>query len=131
MIGHIQLVGCLLMALSLIHVFFPRYFKWKDDLKPLSLINRQMMYIHTFFLAFALLLLGLLCVFAADELTDTPLGKKLSYGFALFWTARLMVQFIGYHPSLWKGKKKETIIHILFVILWIYISAVFWMNAYY
>ena len=116
------------MVLAAIHVFFPKYFNWKEDLKSLSLINRQMMITHTFFIAFTVFLMGLLCVTSSTELIETKLGKTISLGFALFWSVRLIIQFFGYSSKLWKGKPFETSIHILFSVLWIYISVLFWMN---
>jgi hypothetical protein len=97
-------------------------------LKPLSLINRQMMIVHTFFVAFMVFLMGMLCWVATEELIHTKLGKLVSLGFAIFWTARLVIQFFGYSSELWKGKTFETIAHILFSGLWIYLSGLFWLN---
>ena len=45
---HLKIIGVLLMSLALVHVIFPRYFHWKEELKDLSLMNRQMMKVHTF-----------------------------------------------------------------------------------
>ena len=122
---HLKLVGSLLVALAFMHFFFPRYFNWEKDLAPLSLINRQMMYVHTFFIALMVLLMGVLALSSPLELSTTPLGKKLCFGMGVFWTSRLVIQFLWYSPRLWKGKGFETAMHILFSLLWAYISAVF------
>lgn len=124
----IKITGILLMLLALGHIVFPKYFNWKEDLKLLSLINRQMMIVHTFFVAFMVFLMGMLCWVAAEELINTKLGKLISLGFAIFWTARLVIQFFGYSSELWKGKTFETVVHILFSGLWIYLSGLFWLN---
>ena len=125
---HFKAIGILLMLLSISHVIFPRYFDWKEELKSLSLINRQMMIVHTFFVALAVFLMGLLCITSSSELVHTTLGKSVSLGLGVFWLIRLLVQFFGYSSLLWKGKKFETFIHILFSLLWLYISIVFLMN---
>jgi len=126
---HLKIIGCILIVLGIIHAGFPQYFNWRTELIPLSLINRQMVYFHTFFLALFVLLTGILCLTSAEEIVGTPLGKKLSLGFGLFWSIRLFVQFFGYSPQLWKGKKFETFVHILFTFLWTYISGVyFWIS---
>jgi hypothetical protein len=90
-------------------------------------MNRQLMYVHTFFIAFVVMLMGLLCITSANELMQTALGKKISFGLWLFWTVRLLVQFFGYSSQLWKGKRFETIVHIVFSFLWVYLSVVFWV----
>ena len=130
MILHLNIVGWLMILLAIIHVAFPKRFDWKKECGSLSLINRQMMYIHTFFIALVVFLMGALCVSAADDLLNTRLGNKVSLGLFVFWGARLVIQFVGYSPELWRGKRFETIIHIVFSLLWIYFSLVFFL-AYY
>ena len=122
---HFKIIGVLLIALALVHIVFPMYFNWDKELKSLSLINRQMMTVHTFFIALTVLLMGLLCLTSSAELIETNLGKKISLGLGIFWTVRLFVQFFGYSIDLWKGKKFETIVHILASIFWAYLSLIF------
>lgn len=122
---HLKIIGILLMVLALIHTFFPKYFNWKEELKSLSLINRQMMTIHTFFIAFVVFLIGLLCLTSTTDLTQTKLGKTISLGFGIFWATRLFFQLFVYSPKHWKGKNFETIIHFIFTILWVYLTSIF------
>jgi len=110
------------MGLALVHIIFPKYFNWKEELKSLSLINKQMMIIHTLFIALVVFLMGLLCLTSATELIETRLGKTISLGLGIFWSLRLVIQLFGYSTNLWKGKPFETTIHILFSGLWIYLS---------
>lgn len=126
----LKIIGILLIALAFLHLFFPRYFNWKEELKRLSLINKQMMVIHTFFIALTVFLMGLLCLIFSKDLLFTSLGRALSIGLGTFWLVRLFIQFFGYTPKLWKGKKFETTIHILFTFLWLYFSIVFlWVGV--
>lgn len=122
---HFKIIGVLLITLALIHIVFPKYFNWDKELKSLSLINKQMMKVHTFFIALTVFLMGLLCLTSSSELIETNLGKKISLGLGIFWTIRLAVQFFGYSNELWKGKKFETSMHILFSLLWMYLSIIF------
>src|SRR5260221_12109623 len=123
---HLKIIGILVIALSMVHVVFPRYFNWEKELRSLSLINRQMMTVHTFFIALTVFLIGLLCLTSTNELIDTNLGKKISLGLGIFWTMRLFIQLWGYSPVLWKGKTFETSVHVLFVLMWTYLSFIFW-----
>lgn len=126
---HYKFIGITLIILAFVHAFFPKYFKWKEELKHLSTINRQMMLVHTFFIALVLFLMGILCIVAPNELIETKLGKIISIGLGIFWATRLFFQFFIYSATLWKGKTFETIIHILFIILWSYLSVVFFYTA--
>ncbi len=84
-----------------------------------------MMYIHCFFIAFIVFLMGVLCITSAEELVRTSLGKKISLGLALFWITRFLIQIFGYSSKTWKGKKFETCVHVFFLVYWTYISVVF------
>jgi hypothetical protein len=126
---HFKIIGTTLICLSLVHAIFPRHFNWKEELKPLSLINRQMMTIHTFFIALVVFLMGILCIYETQDLINTPLGKTISMGLGIFWLSRLIVQFFGYSSELWKGKRFETGVHILFSLSWCYFAFVFLWNG--
>lgn len=125
---HIKIIGVLLIGLALIHSIFPRYFNWKEELRRLGMMNRQMMRIHTFFIALVVFLMGVLCLYSTDDLINTQLGKTLSLGLGVFWFCRLILQFFGYSSQLWRGKTFETIVHILFSLFWVYLTGVFVLN---
>lgn len=111
----------MLILLAVMHAIFPRYFNWKNELGSLSLVNRQIMLVHTFFIALIVLLMGLLCLTCAEELLHTSLGQKISFGLAIFWIFRLFIQLFGYSSRLWKGKPFETGVHVLFTCFWGYV----------
>ncbi len=121
----LKIIGFLLIGLSLVHIGFPRKFQWKKEFKNISLINTQMMYVHTFFVALVVFLIGVLCLTSANELIETQLGQKISLGLGIFWGVRLLFQFFVYSSKLWKGKLFETFIHVLFSVFWFYLMLIF------
>lgn len=122
---HLKIIGTLLILLAVMHIPFPQYFHWKQELSSLSTLNRQMMYVHSFFIALTVFLMGVLCLTSSEELISTKLGKQVCLGLGAFWSIRLIIQFFGYSTKIWKGKTFETGIHILFSFLWAYLSYVF------
>ncbi|MEM9259174.1 MAG: hypothetical protein AAGA62_05970 [Bacteroidota bacterium] len=122
---HLKIIGALLIPLAMIHVIFPRYFDWKNNLRSLSLINRQMMQTHTFFIALTVFGIGWLCLSAPAELVSTALGQKLCLGLAIFWGIRFFFQLFVYSSKLWWGKPFETVVHIVFTCFWLYMTVVF------
>jgi hypothetical protein len=124
---HLKIIGWILVLLAIVHVVFPKHFNWTEELSSLSLINRQVMYVHTFFIALVVLFMGILCLTSAKELIETDLGKRIVLGLGFFWLIRLFIQFFGYSSTLWKGKTFETTVHIVFSLLWTYLSVVFLM----
>tara|TARA_R110002124_G_scaffold287021_6_gene469863 strand:+ start:4285 stop:4704 length:420 start_codon:yes stop_codon:yes gene_type:complete len=93
--------------------------------KGTSIVNREMIYIHTFFIALTLFLVGLLCLTSATGLISTTFGKRVSLGLGIFFLLRLLVQFFGFSSKTWKGKALETTVHVLFSIFWTYVTGIF------
>ncbi|WP_428740814.1 hypothetical protein [Tenacibaculum sp.] len=124
---HLKIIGYMLITLALVHAIFPKYFHWKEELKSLSLMNRQMMIVHTFFIALTVFLMGCVFVIESNDLIETNFGKKITLGLAIFWSIRLIMQLFVYSPKLWRGKKFETIVHVFFTCFWVYISTVTWV----
>ena len=127
---YLKIAGIILIILGIVHIAFPRRFSWKKELAGLSLINKQMMVVHTFFIALTVFMMGVLSFFYSSELISTPFGRVISLGFAIFCFIRLVFQFFVYSKELWKGKTFETVMHIVFSITWIYLTVVFFMIAF-
>lgn len=126
---HLQITGVLLIVLALMHIAFPKYFAWKEDLAQTSLLTRQIMYVHTFFIGLVVLMMGVLCLLYWDLLLQDKLGRIISFGISFFWFARFLCQLFVYSPKLWRGKKFETVVHILFTLLWVYFTVLFFLAA--
>jgi hypothetical protein len=122
---HIRIIGVILIVLAVAHSAFPSYFNWGTELRTVSLINKEMMYVHTFFIALMLFLMGILCLTSAHDLIHTSLGNRICLGLGIFWTARLLIQFFGYSSVLWRGKRLESFIHMAFAAMWLYAGTVF------
>jgi len=123
---HLQIVGVLQILLALAHLTFPARFDWKAECSNLSLLNRQMFYVHAFFLCFTLVLFGLLNLVCTNELlAPGRLAHFVLIGIAAFWFVRWLFQFFVYDPRLWRGHRWNTIIHIVFALLWSYFAGVY------
>ena len=122
---HLKIIGCCLILLGLVHGIFPKQFNWRQELSSLSVMNKEMMYVHTFFIAFTLFLIGLLCLTSSTNLITTTFGKQISLGLGIFFFLRLLVQFFGYSSKTWRGKTFETTVHILFSIFWTDVTTIF------
>ena len=76
-------------------------------------------------MAFIVFLMGLLCLFETQALLNTDLGQSICIGLGVFWGLRLLVQFFGYSSKLWRGKIFETSVHIVFILIWGYLTFLF------
>jgi len=129
MILLLQSAGVLLVLLALLHLAFPRYFRWNETLQDLPQVSREVMHVHTFFIALTVLLMGVLCLTSAELMLSPGLGRRICLGLGVFWAARLVIQFFGYSPELWRGKRFETTVHAVFVLLWTFLAGVFFVAA--
>lgn len=118
----IKLSGVLQILLALLHFGFPRKFNWETELPRLSLLNSQIMKVHTFFIALLLFLLGILSITSSGLSIEGELGHRICLGIAIFWGIRFIFQLFVYSPSLWKGQTLETVIHVLFCMLWLFFT---------
>lgn len=123
---HLKVVGLILLILGPAHAVFPRRFSWKSELEKVSLLTRQIFYVHHFFIGLVVTMLGALCLFGTSALLQkTPLGAILLGGITFFWLCRLVIQFFIFDASHWRGHRFNTQVHIAFVVLWIYLVGVF------
>jgi hypothetical protein len=121
----LEIAGFLLIGLGLLHAVFPRYFRWREETAGLTLLTRQILHVHTFFIGLTVCLMGILCLTSAADLIHTPLGRRICLGLGGFWGIRLAIQFFGYSPRLWRGKPFETTMHALFSLLWVFLTFLF------
>src|SRR5271165_4855447 len=123
---HIKIVGALMIALAVAHVYFEKRFRWRQELERVSLFTRQVFYVHCFFICLVLVLFGMLSLFGtAALLQPTPLAKMVLAGLVIFWGARLFAQFFVYDAQLWRGNTFNTAMHVLFSLMWTYFVAVY------
>lgn len=124
--AHLRMAGALQIALALFHFALPRRFAWKTELARLSLLNRQIFLVHTFYVCLVVALIGALSLCAPRALLQPSLlGGLVLAGFALFWIIRLLFQWLVYDSSLWKGNRFNTAMHWLFTALWAYLAGVY------
>jgi hypothetical protein len=123
---HLRLAGALQIVLAAVHLTFSERFQWKEELARLSLLNRQIFLVHTFFVCLMLTLMGALCLFFPETLVEnTRLARLVLTGFVAFWALRLVFQWCVYDRSLWRGNAFNTRAHLAFTALWLYFVAVY------
>jgi len=123
---HLQVVGVLLMVLGLSHVFFNRYFGWDVELAGVSLLTRRVFFVHTFFVAMTVTMMGAFCAVYAHVLVEPQaLSRAILAGMVVFWGSRLVAQFTAYESAIWRGDRFRTRMHVAFSVFWIYLTGAF------
>lgn len=94
------------------HVFLPKQLKWKEDMAKVSLVNRQIFFVHVFFIALFVAMTGLLSLcFAQALLEKTVLSRVVLFGLITFWAARFVTQIFIYDSRIWHGNRARTMVH--------------------
>jgi len=123
---NLQIVGALLVMLGLSHVFFNGYFGWSVELAGVSLFTRRVFFVHTFFVAMTVTMMGAFSVAYARLLVEPqPLSRAVLAGMTIFWASRLLMQFTAYESAIWRGNSFRTRMHVAFSLLWIYVTATY------
>lgn len=115
--------GVFHLAIAVFHLFFWRIFHWKEDLASLTRINRAIVQILNLCLTFLFFVVAYVSFVHAAELISTPLGRTILASIALFWTLRLILQFVFF------GARHK--VSILFIVVFAIGAALYllpWMG---
>ncbi len=122
----LRIAGASHLLLAIAHIPISRHLGWKADIGSASLLTRQIFWVHCFFICLVLTLMGALAVYDPRTLIErSQLGLYVTSGITLFWTIRLICQWFVYDSSLWRGKRFESAIHVLFSAVWIFYVLVY------
>ncbi len=97
------------LALTLFHLAFWKIFRWRIQLKKLTVANRGIMQILNVQLTYYFLFTAFLCFFFTNDLLETALGNVFLIGSSAFWAIRSVQQ-------LFFIKVKHPIVGILTVV---------------
>ena len=124
----LRVTGAMIALLVLVNLVVPRRFHWREEMARLSLLNRQIFQVHAVFLVLILAMMSALLLTSADALlVPGRLSRALLTGLVLFWGLRMAMQWWFYSPEIWRGNSFNTLVHIVFSTMWIYMTAVFGM----
>ena len=86
--------GVLHFGILLASALTPAVLDWKRELAKLDALSRQLVWVHGAFIVLVIVGFGLLSVIMPGELAaGTLLSRGICLFIALFWAARLAVQF--------------------------------------
>jgi hypothetical protein len=130
---HLRAVGLLMALLVVVNLLVPARLGWRDEFARLSLVNRQIVQVHSLFIVLIVALFAGLLLTAADALLEpTRLSRIVLAGLTIFWATRMLVQWFFYSPRIWRGDRFRTVMHCVFSGAWVYVTMTFaaalWSN---
>lgn len=126
----LQLAGLLHFAILVASFLTPSALQWSENLKPLPPLLRQLFWVYGAFIVLTIVSFGTVTLLHAPEMVDgAPLGRSLSVVIALFWTARLVVQWFVLDAKPFLTRPLYRIGYHLLTVAFVYLSAVYWLAA--
>lgn len=118
----IVLAGLLHFTLLIASALTPRVLAWRTELQKLSGLSQQVIWTHGAFLVLIIIGFGLLSVLLPGELAaGTRLARVVCGFMAIFWLARLVLQFIWFdaraYLTRWWLKAGYAAITVVFLAL--------------
>jgi hypothetical protein len=108
------------LCIAVLNLALVRVMGWKEDLARVSLLVREVFYIHSLFISLTLLIFAALTFRFAGEMAGSglPVYRWLACSIGFFWTIRAVLQVTYYSSVHWRGIASRTIAHV--VLLTVY-----------
>ncbi len=95
----VWLAGLLHFGVLIASALVPQVLDWKRELARLSTMTRQLVWVHGSFIVLVIIGFGTLSLLHAFDLSSgQPLARTVCGFIALFWAARLSLQFVLFDP---------------------------------
>lgn len=106
------------LVLTLLNLRLDKLLHWGSELKNLSLLLREVFYVHKWFISITMAIFGVVTLKFAGEMSEgvIPMGRWLAVGIGLFWAIRTVIQWAYYSKSHWIGKAGPTAVHWILTI---------------
>jgi hypothetical protein len=122
---NLRLAGAVILVLVAAYPIYPKWFGWRQELERVSLLTRQVFFVHCGFIVLLLALQAVLLLkFPQAVMEKSSAAQALLLGMTAFWIYRLIAQLLIYSPRLWTGNRLHTVVHVVFTALWAYLTAV-------
>ena len=96
----IRIGGVLHLGILIASALVPGALEWKRELEKLRPLSRQLVWVHGVFIVLTIIGFGVISLIAAADLASgTRLARALCGFVAIFWFARLGVQFFVFDAS--------------------------------
>ena len=100
---------------------------WKKDLVQLTPFNRKLMWVYAGTTLFTIIVFGILTLFLHHEfLAGDRAAAALATFIAIFWTVRIVVDFVYFKHSDWLTGIQFVVGHFLLTALFMALATTYW-----
>jgi hypothetical protein len=121
---NLTITGAILIGLGALHIALPAALGWHRELAGASPLNREVSYVHCFFIGLACVLWGLLPLTAASQLLQpSPVTRLVLIGAVVFWASRLIIQLAVFNRHA-RQSAAWLALSTAGTALWLYLTAI-------
>jgi hypothetical protein len=104
----------------------PKALGWQPALAAMPRLMREIYHVHAFYLSFTLWIFAGFTVAFGDQMVagDAAMGA-LAFWIGVFWAVRVAIQLFYYSPRHWRGKPRETVVHLVFLVVYALMSSAY------
>ena len=125
-----RIAGAGLILLAFLHIPIGRHLQWREDAARMSPANAAIFHVHAFFICVILIIMALPCLFEPQVFLERSRpGGWMAFSYSIFCGIRLYCQWWVYPTALWRHRRFETIIHLLFTFIWFALFSLFGISA--
>jgi hypothetical protein len=126
----VRLGGVIQLAILSASALVPGVLDWKAELRRLPTLLRQLIWVHGAFIVLVIAGFGIVSVCLAPELiAGTPLARSVCGLVAIFWLARLGIQFFVFDAKPYLGSRLLVLGYHLLTVAFVYLAVVFSVAA--
>ena len=120
----LKVVGVILLGLGVVHLALPLALGWSHELIGASQLNREVSYVHCYFIGLSCTLWGLLPLASGTALLErNPVTRMVLIGAIAFWASRLVIQLAVFNRHA-RESKSWCLLSLAGTGLWLYITLV-------
>lgn len=128
----IQIAGILQFGILIASALVPGVLNWREELKKLSPMTRHLVWVHGVFIVLTIIALATVSVVNAHALaTGQMLARSVCAFIAIFWGARLVLQFALFDPKPYLTTRVLTVGFHALTVVFAFLTATFGYAALY
>ena len=130
----VLVAGCLHFALLTASFSVPGVLRWRDELRKVEPLTRQLFLVHGAFIVLTIIAFGVISVSLSRALVGgSELGLAMAAFIGVFWLCRLLVQLFYFqaetHLTHWVLRLGYRGLTVLFLFFTVVYFAVAWANV--
>ncbi len=129
----LTLAGIAHLGILVASATVPKALNWRDNLRPLPLLLRQMFWVYGSFIVLMIVCFAVITLANTETLAkgENPLARWVCGMIALFWFVRLLVQFFAFDPRSFLTTTFYRIGYHSLTVVFIYLTAVYAWAAFF